>query len=185
MQLSADADPTLLQLLAVLRGGGYRFVTPTPATHERVLARRGGSKAAEWRDAFGWNMPFASDLIEPGLLSALEQAGLVHSEAGLLKSRIRISSLGPYLFAHSAFPTDARDAVFFGPDSYRFVDFLEPSFRAPAASAGWSISAPAPESAALPQRRWSRARASPWSTSIRSPCASPQSMPATPVSRSS
>jgi methylase of polypeptide subunit release factors len=28
------------------------------------------------------------------------------------------------LFLHSAYPTDARDSVFFGPDSYRFADLI-------------------------------------------------------------
>ncbi|MCG3031628.1 class I SAM-dependent methyltransferase, partial [Pseudomonas aeruginosa] len=32
----------------------------------------------------------------------------------------RVSSLGEQLFVHSAFPTLAADAVFFGPDTYRF-----------------------------------------------------------------
>ena len=43
---------------------------------------------------------------------------------GLLRATIRVSSLDDRLFVHSAFPTEAEDAVFFGPDSYRFVDFL-------------------------------------------------------------
>ncbi len=35
-----------------------------------------------------------------------------------------MSSLGADLFLHSAFPTDGNDAVFFGPDSYRFADVI-------------------------------------------------------------
>jgi methylase of polypeptide subunit release factors len=34
---------------------------------------------------------------------------------------VRFSSLGEQLYVHSSFPTDAADAVFFGPDTYRFV----------------------------------------------------------------
>jgi methylase of polypeptide subunit release factors len=37
---------------------------------------------------------------------------------------VRVSTLGDLRFVHSAFPTSERDAVFFGPDSYRFVRFL-------------------------------------------------------------
>src|SRR5690606_34561690 len=33
-------------------------------------------------------------------------------------------SLDELLLVHSAFPTDARDAVFFGPDSYRFAQVI-------------------------------------------------------------
>ena len=42
-----------------------------------------------------------------------------------MRSRVRVASLGDDLFVHSAFPTDDVDAVFFGPDTYRFVRFLE------------------------------------------------------------
>ena len=46
-------------------------------------------------------------------------------ENGLVRSRVRISSLADRLFIHSAFPTDAPDSVFLGPDSYRFAAFLQ------------------------------------------------------------
>jgi 23S rRNA G2069 N7-methylase RlmK/C1962 C5-methylase RlmI len=38
---------------------------------------------------------------------------------------LRFSTLNGLLFAHSAFPTTEQDAVFFGPDSYRFVRAIE------------------------------------------------------------
>jgi SAM-dependent methyltransferase len=45
-----------------------------------------------------------------------------------LLSRVRFSTLegpaGRLLFVHSAYPTTDRDAVFFGPDSYRFASAL-------------------------------------------------------------
>ena len=34
-------------------------------------------------------------------------------------------SLGEDLFYHSAYPTDDEDAVFFGPDTYRFASFIK------------------------------------------------------------
>ena len=40
------------------------------------------------------------------------------------RSQVRVASLGPDLFLHSAFPTDDPDSVFFGPDTYRFVRFI-------------------------------------------------------------
>ncbi|MFT3693814.1 MAG: methyltransferase [Kofleriaceae bacterium] len=43
----------------------------------------------------------------------------------LLRSRIRFSSLDEHLFVHSAYPTEHRDSVFFGPDTYRFCAALE------------------------------------------------------------
>lgn len=42
----------------------------------------------------------------------------------LLGSSVRWSSLDDLLLVHSAFPTDGSDAVFFGPDSYRFAQVI-------------------------------------------------------------
>ena len=79
----------LANLGRALRDAGYAFITPTPATHRRILAR--GGQARTLRDVFGWSRPFPP--------------------------------------AHSAYPTTAPDAVFFGPDTYRFASFL--TARAP------------------------------------------------------
>lgn len=43
----------------------------------------------------------------------------------MLRSRVRFSSLGDELFVHSAYPTVEMDAVFFGPDTYRFCAVLK------------------------------------------------------------
>jgi len=45
------------QLLAALEARRYHFITPTPTTHARVIARR--SEARDLRDVFGWSLPFA------------------------------------------------------------------------------------------------------------------------------
>jgi SAM-dependent methyltransferase len=118
------ADLALLQLGRRLQADGYRFITPTPLTHQRVLDRAFGRQAQTLRDVFGWSRPF-----EPGLLSAdeqlqLQRAGVLEEGNGHLKSRVRWSSLDDLLFVHSAFPTDAADAVFFGPDTYRFAQLI-------------------------------------------------------------
>jgi methylase of polypeptide subunit release factors len=118
---AADA---LVELLAGLREEGYAFVTPTPATHQRVIARAGMAEARDLRGVFGWNLPFAQDLLPHRLMDLLERSGLLRRHGALLKSGVRVSSVGRELFLHSAFPTTAEDAVFFGPDSYRFVDFV-------------------------------------------------------------
>ncbi|RDE04995.1 methyltransferase [Sphingomonas aracearum] len=114
----------LAGLLRHLHARDYRFVTPTPASHARVLARPEASIARDLRDVFGWSMPFPSDLLDRDLLHRLRAAGLVEEAGESLKSRVRVSSLGADLFVHSAFPTDDTDAVFFGPDSYRFADLI-------------------------------------------------------------
>lgn len=122
-QLSG-ADLALLQLGRRLQADGYRFITPTPLTHQRVNDRAFGQAARTLREVFGWSRPF-----EPGLLSEVEQqqlhqAGVLEESNGRLKSRVRWSSLDDLLFAHSGFPTDSADAVFFGPDSYRFAQLI-------------------------------------------------------------
>ena len=58
------------------------------------------------------------------MLDLLEQAEELEAGEGMLRSKVRFSSLGDQLFAHSAFPTEAPDSVFFGPDTYRFVRAL-------------------------------------------------------------
>ena len=117
-------DLALLQLGRRLQADGYRFITPTPLTHQRVNQRDEGQMADSLRDVFGWSRPF-----EPGLLSADEQrqlqaAQVIDTYEGQLKSRVRWSSLDDLLFVHSAFPTDAADSVFFGPDTYRFAQMI-------------------------------------------------------------
>lgn len=118
----SPGDQALLALLGALERLGYRFTTPTPETHARVIARR--RHARNLRDIFGWSLPFETKTLSADLLALLEQADAVAHEGGLLKSRFRVSSIGERLFLHSAYPTDAPDSVFLGPDTYRFVDFL-------------------------------------------------------------
>lgn len=110
-------------LLQALRQANYSFVTPTPATHARVLARPHGG-GGSLRDAFGWNRPFDGRVIDHRLLERLLSCRLVRPEDGLFRSAIRVSSLDDDLFVHSAYPTDDKDAVFFGPDSYRFAQLI-------------------------------------------------------------
>jgi methylase of polypeptide subunit release factors len=119
------SDAALLELLRVLAAAGYRFVAPTPATHRRVLNRREGACAESLRDVFGWSLPFEASLLPAALLDPLARADALVVTAQGLKSRVRVSSRGDLLFLHSAFPTDAEDAVFFGPDSYRFARLIE------------------------------------------------------------
>jgi methylase of polypeptide subunit release factors len=117
-------DLALAGLLRRLEDAGYDFVTPTPLTHSRVLARRAGETGRSLRDILGWSLPFELDAAPPWLVEALGAAGALTSHEGLLKSALRVSRLHGLLFLHSAYPTEAEDAVFLGPDSYRFADFI-------------------------------------------------------------
>ncbi|HEX2558573.1 methyltransferase [Phenylobacterium sp.] len=120
-----DLDLPLRELLAELERRGYHFITPTPATHERNLARRSQAAPGDLRDVFGWSRPFQRSNVPDTLVEALERSGMLLRQGDRLKSAVRVSRVKGRLFLHSAFPTDAEDAVFLGPDSYRFADFIE------------------------------------------------------------
>src|SRR5207237_4995365 len=114
----------LFQLGRELSQLGYQFTTPTPETHRRVVSRKHGA-ARDLRDVFGWSLPFEEALLPPRVLSLLAESGALLREDARLRSGVRYSSLDGGLFAHSAFPTRESDAVFFGPDTYRYCALLE------------------------------------------------------------
>lgn len=119
------ADRALINLGRGLKENGYRFITPTPLTHERVFGRQASPLAKDLRDVFGWSMSFDADLLPAALREELLQAEVVEKHDSLWRSAVRWSSLDDLLFAHSAYPTTQSDAVFFGPDSYRFAQVIE------------------------------------------------------------
>ena len=119
----------LVELGRSLRDGGYAFVTPTPETHRRVNARPANGEARTLRDVFGWSRAFRPGLLSPALLGLCEEAGILAvagSQPERLVSTVRFSTgIAPDLMlVHSAYPTTGSEAVFFGPDSYRFAALL-------------------------------------------------------------
>ena len=123
-----DEFPQSDLLASVLRhvdDAGYRFTTTTPLTHQRLLDYRGGEPGTTLRDVFGWNLPFLAAAVPPDLLDLMTRAGILVRRGAFLKSALRIASLDDLLFTHSAFPTTDQAAVFFGPDTYRFVRFVQ------------------------------------------------------------
>lgn len=123
--LPDTADQALLQLGRRLQADGYRFTCVTPATQQRNNARAGAEQARTLRDIFGWNRPFATSLLSAYELQPLQAAQVLEQRGAALRSRVRWSSLDDLLFVHSSFPTDSTDAVFFGPDSYRFGRLIQ------------------------------------------------------------
>ena len=124
-----NEDGTALVALGLaLREAGYHFVTVTPSTHRRVdsNASAGGvAKAQSVRDVFGWSRPFERDLLPAALFALAERAGVIETKGELFRATVRFSSLESSLFVHSAHPTDEADAVFFGPDTYRFFQMVK------------------------------------------------------------
>ena len=117
------AEEPLVELLRLLKDARYRFVTVTPATHARVLSRPPKAPLG-LTDIFGWNRPFSPDDLSPSLMALLRAADALEPRQGELRSRVRVASLGDDLLLHGAFPTDGPEAVFFGPDTYRFARFV-------------------------------------------------------------
>lgn len=118
-------DQALVRLLDRLAGEDYAFVIPTPATHTLVSGRMERARPGSFRDIFGWTRPFAPGDVDAAVLALLRRADAVTEEAGgLLRVRVRVSSLDGRLHVHSA-PGPDPDAVFMGPDSYRFVRFIK------------------------------------------------------------
>jgi SAM-dependent methyltransferase len=111
----------LSSLISFLRDKNYSFVTPSPATHSRNNSRSGNEQARNLTDAFGWSRSFARSLLPEPLFDLLRDSGVIFESAEGWQSLVRASTLDGDIFLHSAFPTVAADAVFFGPDTYRFA----------------------------------------------------------------
>ncbi|MFC5550353.1 methyltransferase [Massilia aerilata] len=135
MTLELRSPAALAALGRRLRDRGFHFTTVTPATHRRVNRRAENAWAHGLRDVFGWSRPYREGvlpdeldilLVESGLREDIEQDG----KAGH-RARIRASSMGRQLYFHSAFPTIDDDAVFFGPDTYRYVAALKRALASP------------------------------------------------------
>ncbi len=115
------SDDALFRLARAVQETGYHFTTVTPATHARVNARPENAWARDLRGVFGWSRPFHPDVLPPGLFALMQDAGAAEPHGESWRSLVRLSTLQNLLFLHSAYPTAATDAVFFGPDTYRFA----------------------------------------------------------------
>jgi len=118
--MEPKSQSALMTLLRTVAETGYEFVPPTPETHRRVNARPGNEEACDLRGIFGWSRPFRRETAGD-VFDLLRNADALEATGALWKSRLRIATLGGQHYFHSAFPTTQADAVFFGPDTYRFV----------------------------------------------------------------
>jgi len=136
----------LVDLLQAVRNTDYSFTTITPLSHATVNARPGNQWAKNSEaiaathpaysrhrilcDVFGWSRAFHQVDIDPLIFELMQKAGVLRPyedghENGWL-STVRISTFqdktfGNQFFMHSAYPTTEPDAVFFGPDTYRYL----------------------------------------------------------------
>ncbi len=132
---ASDASKSALHKLGnALKQRAYSFTTVTPLTHRRVNARASAAWAHDLPGIFGWSRPFKDAVPDAALLCMMREAGIVEGdgagEGQSLRASLRAASLGGQLYFHSAYPTSASDAVFFGPDTYRFIRAMRASMLA-------------------------------------------------------
>lgn len=142
MQLTDEQrrnDEALLQLGHRLHADGYRFTCVTPLTHQRYTERMGAAPARTLREVFGWNRDFDPSLLSPDELAHMCEAGIIRNHDNRLRSQVRWSTIDQLLLVHSGYPTDTADAVFFGPDSYRFARVVDAHLRASSAPIGHAV----------------------------------------------
>jgi methylase of polypeptide subunit release factors len=122
----AIADKALLALGRDLKESGYRFTAITPNTHNLVHGRA-TKRRSNRNDIFGWSRPFSRGDLPARYIERLADAGELECNQGEFRSRVRFATIDDLIFVHSAFPTRTPDAVFFGPDTYRFVRLIRRS----------------------------------------------------------
>jgi methylase of polypeptide subunit release factors len=119
----------LTELISFLREASYEFVTPTPATHHRVNGRQVQGGPPPLTDIFGWSRPFDKAALPAALFDRLRDGKIIREKNGGWVSDVRASTLQGETLLHSAFPTLSPDAVFFGPDTYRFANAIRSNLQ--------------------------------------------------------
>ena len=142
-----EGDGALVDLLRRLKALDYDFVTVTPATHARIVARPDKKRARTLRDIFGWSLPFERGTLPADLFALLERAGALEPAEGGHRSRLRVSRVGAHLFLHSAYPTDGKDSR------------LPRPRHLAASSASWRRRSPAAAPRSRGSSTWARAAA--------------------------
>ena len=111
-------------LLAYLKMHDYRFTAITPVSHEKINIRVENAIAKDLAGIFGWNRTFKAVAVEAYLFDLMQSAKIVTKVHNGWKSLLRVASIKEQLFLHYAYPTTGNEAVFFGPDTYRFANAI-------------------------------------------------------------
>ena len=111
-------------MLLYLKTLDYRFTTISPVSHEKINIRPENAIAKDLADIFGWNRTFNKDVLEATLFYLMQSAKILTKVNNGWKSQLRVSSIKDHLFLHSAHPTIGNEAVFLGPDTYRFANAI-------------------------------------------------------------
>ncbi|HEY7986312.1 MAG TPA: class I SAM-dependent methyltransferase [Methylophilaceae bacterium] len=131
---------TLADLLRTVKETGYGFTTITPFSHAIVNARPGNqwakmpeaaaSQHSILQDIFGWSRAFHQSQLGPEIFDLMEKANVLEKFEDGWRSKVRISTMrhakfGCHCFLHSAYPSSQENAVFFGPDTYRYLHEID------------------------------------------------------------
>lgn len=115
----------LKALLDHLYGRNYGFVMPGRSTHARGRAHRPGQAITALTDLFGWGRPLALPDLDRETAALARAAGVIESAGfGQIQSSLAVSRVGDCLHLHSMPGVDG-DAVFLGPDTYRFLRWVD------------------------------------------------------------
>lgn len=128
-----------------LAKSNYVFVCPSPETQGRVVQKRHSNVSTDdaqtASDFFGWNLSCARETLKSMIPDAIfeqlcKSSVIVEDNNKMYRSTIRVSNF--YLqdplnrdpdttslyYIHSSFPASSN-SVFFGPDTYLFISFLQ------------------------------------------------------------
>jgi methylase of polypeptide subunit release factors len=136
---SMNNQHQLMLLLDYLKLKDYRFTTISPVSHEIVNSRPENKIANGLSDVFGWNRPFKRESIDVALFDLMLSANIAINVGDYWKSQLRVSSIDGLLFLHSAYPTLSNEAVFLGPDTYRFANVIHQFFATRQQSIGRAV----------------------------------------------
>lgn len=117
-----SSDLALMRLGEALKSLSYHHICVTPATHARVNSRKVNSWALNLNDVFGWGRPFREGVLPSEVFQLMHRAGVLDPYEDGWRSALRASTIHKRLYFHGAWPTTDVDSVFFGPDTYRYVD---------------------------------------------------------------
>lgn len=118
-------DAALVELGMALKKRGYRYTAVTPATHTLINGRPGNEWANSVEDVLGWSRPFRAGVMPAALTTLMREADVIRAHGEGWRCLLRASTVNDSLFFHSAYPTEDTDAVFFGPDTYRYIGVID------------------------------------------------------------
>lgn len=122
-----SVDSPLVSTAKTLRQNNYAFTAITPESHQTILER--GLNASNLRDVFGWNRPFSPEVLPAEIFNELMRLGELNKAADKYISKLRFATLFDEIYLHSGYPTSDQNAVFFGPDTYRYARLLRQHIR--------------------------------------------------------